>query len=36
MIRHADDSITGDDEAKINALLANNSVNRAGGLLKAG
>ena len=27
----ADDSITGDDKAKINALLANNSVNRAGG-----
>jgi hypothetical protein len=32
----ADDSITGDDKAKINALLANNSVNRAGGLFKAG
>jgi hypothetical protein len=27
----ADDLITGDDEAKINMLLANNSVNRAGG-----
>ena len=32
----ADDSITGDDEARINGLLTNNSVNRAGGLFKAG
>ncbi len=32
----ADNLITGDDEAKINPLLANNSVNRAGGLFKAG
>jgi hypothetical protein len=32
----ADDSITGDDEVKINALLANNSFNRAGGVFKAG
>jgi hypothetical protein len=27
----ADDLITGDDKAKINVLLANNSVNRVGG-----
>ena len=31
----ADNLITGDDEAKINPLLANNSVNRVGGLFKA-
>jgi hypothetical protein len=30
----ADNSITGDDEAKRNALLAKNSVNRVGGLFK--